>query len=84
MTRRAGCYLSTDPAVDPGVEVGSLLVSGGVGPDASTGPRPISVTIPAGTPAGPFELIAVADADMVVSELSDANNQKTRSLNVVP
>jgi hypothetical protein len=42
------------------------------------------VTIPAGTPAGPFELIAVADADMVVSELSDANNQKTRSLNVVP
>jgi subtilase family serine protease len=77
-------YLSTnDDVFDPSVDtpVGSRPVSGVQAGTSNSGP--ISVTIPNGI-SGSFTLFAVADADNVVSELLETNNNKSRSLNVLP
>lgn len=43
-----------------------------------------SITIPAGTPAGAYFLIAKADADNTVAELKETNNNRSRSIKIGP
>ncbi|MBI4685387.1 MAG: hypothetical protein HY755_09325 [Nitrospirae bacterium] len=43
-----------------------------------------SVTIPAGTATGTYYIIAVADADNVIAELTETNNTYARSISIVP
>jgi subtilase family serine protease len=76
-------YLSLNDVFEPGIDpaVGSRVIAGLPAGTANTGP--ISVTIPAGI-SGPYILIAVADADNVVSEILETNNEKHRALNVLP
>ena len=77
-------YLSADENLDVGIdpEVGSRTVTSGLAPGAANS-GPITVTIPTGI-SGAFVLIAVADADNAVSELNETNNNKQKSLNVLP
>ncbi len=44
----------------------------------------ISVTIPAGATSGTRYIIAKADADNVVAELSETNNNKSKSIKIGP
>ncbi|MGH7320243.1 MAG: CARDB domain-containing protein, partial [Candidatus Rokuibacteriota bacterium] len=76
-------FLSTDAILDAGDAVlGSRGVPGLVPGAASSGPT--TVTIPPGTPAGPYFVLGVADADHIVSETSESNNAKTRAITVAP
>lgn len=74
-------YLSTDATYNKGdTYLGKRRVIA-LAADASSSGR-IRVTIPAGTPAGSYYIIAVADADRVVTESNERNNNKTRAITI--
>jgi subtilase family serine protease/subtilisin family serine protease len=70
-------YLSTNAVLDAlDVPLGSRSVPA-IGPGASnTGA--VTITIPAGTPAGTYYLLARADAGDTITESSEANNVKAQ------
>jgi hypothetical protein len=80
-------YLSKDRVVGPG----DVLLGGRVVPPLAAGAASscqhpscdTSVVIPAGTPSGPWYIIAVADGLEVLAEISEKNNRKVTSV-VVP
>jgi subtilisin family serine protease len=77
-------YLATSSTPGPG----DVLLDGSRGvpqlaPGASSAGS-TSVTIPAGTAAGTFYLIAKADAGSVVNETVEANNTRSRSITIGP
>ena len=76
-------YFSSDTTVDAD---DILLASRAVGALAAgrNSAATTSVTIPAGTPAGTYYVIAVADADGTVTERSEANNTLSRSVIIRP
>jgi subtilase family serine protease len=66
-------YLSVNGVIDaPDVLLGSREVPALAGATSSSGST--ALTIPAGTPSGPYYLIAQADGDQVVAETQEANN----------
>ena len=77
-------YLSTTSVGGPS----DVLLDGSRGVPAlapgtsSTGPT--TVTIPAGTAAGTFYIIAKADAANVVTETNEANNTRSKSISIGP
>jgi subtilase family serine protease len=76
------CYLSIDALVD----ANDLPLAGGRSVPAlaagATSPGSSSYQIPSSTPAGRYYLIAVADADGVVTETNEANNTRAAWLTV--
>jgi uncharacterized membrane protein len=71
-------YLSTNWIHDAGdVALGDRAVEP-LGPGSSSGPASTSVTVPPGTPAGSYYIIAKADADNLVQETSEANTRLLR------
>jgi subtilase family serine protease len=76
-------YFSSDTILDAD---DILLASRAVGALAAgkNSAAATTVTIPAGTPAGAYYVIAVADADGSVAERSEANNTLSRSLIIRP
>jgi hypothetical protein len=75
-------FLSTDASLSADdVPVGRRPVGSLSGPATDGGTT--SVTIPAGTPAGGYHLLARADADGAVAEFDEANNTASRPLAVV-
>ena len=76
-------YLSTDNTVDSAdVLLGSREVPALAAGTSHSGS--ITITIPGGTAAGVWYVIAMADGEKVVVETSEANNKYARSLNVGP
>jgi trimeric autotransporter adhesin len=76
-------YLSTDNAVDAGdVVLGNRSVPS-LAPGASEF-VPVTVTIPAGTAAGSYYIITRADADGIVPESDETNNQNPYPVTVTP
>jgi subtilisin family serine protease len=80
-------YLSTNRAYDAGdSELGSRaipsLAAGAKSP--ATGSASTSVTIPAGITSGTYYIISRADADGVVSEANESNNNKSKSITISP
>ena len=76
-------YLSTDTTLDAGDTVLGSRAVPTLAPGA-TNAGAVSTTIPPATTAGPYYLIAQADADNVVPETNESNNKKTRSINIGP
>ena len=76
-------YLSTNATFDPGdILLGSRLVPSlapGVGSPGST-----SLTIPPGTAAAMYYIVAVADAGGEVDEINEANNARAVAVKVAP
>jgi subtilase family serine protease len=73
-------YLSTNSSFDATTD--TLLTSravGTLGAGASSSGN-VAITIPSGGGAGTFYLIAVADGDKVLTELSETNNTKAKSI----
>ncbi|MBI5739722.1 MAG: hypothetical protein HZA16_03285 [Nitrospirae bacterium] len=78
-----GFYLSADAAYDPGdALIGDRVVPVIAAGASNTGSA--SVTIPAGTSAGAYYIIAKADADDSVGELSETNNNFSKSIKIGP
>ena len=77
-------YLSTNTTFDPlaDIEVGSRAVGLLVYGAASSGS--VSATIPAGTAAGPYYILARADSDNAVLESNEGNNQTSKTITVSP
>jgi hypothetical protein len=74
-------YLSTDAAVDSGDAVlGNVAVPALSAGQASTSSA--TVTVPAGTAAGSYRIVARADATGAVSEGSESNNVASLALSV--
>jgi large repetitive protein len=74
-------YFSANSALDAGdTQLGSRAVPALASGASSSGG--IAVTIPAGTAAGIYYLIAVADADGVVPETIESNNQAVTAVQV--
>jgi subtilase family serine protease len=78
-------YLSTNSTFDAAVDV--ALASRGV-PLMATGASSVgpqtAVTIPPGTPAGTYYILAVADADHIVAESNENNNVTAKALTITP
>ena len=75
--------LSTNGVPDAGDVMLGVRAVAALGPGATeTGTA--TLTIPAGTPAGSYYLLAIADADGVVPETNEANNFANRSISVTP
>ncbi len=75
------------PAAKAGVRTGDVILSERtVGPLATGGSSAGShpVVIPAGTAAGAYYLIAVADATGLVAETRETNNKKPKPLTITP
>ncbi len=76
-------YLSTNSSWDAlDTLIGSRAVPALAAGATDTGS--ISVTIPAGTTSGTRYIIARADADNVVAELNETNNNKSKSIKIGP
>ncbi len=80
-------YLSTNRAYDAGdTELGSRaipsLIVGAKSP--ATGSASTSVTISAGITSGTYYIISRADADGVVTEANESNNNKSKSITISP
>ncbi len=76
-------YLSTDSIYDASdVPLGERVV-GPLAAGATSGPASMSVMIPPTTAAGTYYIIAKADANNSVAEVSETNNTYYRSLVVV-
>jgi subtilase family serine protease len=76
-------YLSADATLGAGdVLLGSRAVPALGLSEVSTGS--VALTIPSGTAAGTYYVIAQADGDAVIAELVETNNVKTRSISVTP
>ena len=76
-------YLSADTVLGPeDAEIGSRAFAG-LSANASSDSTPISVKLPSGI-SGPFTVILVADTESAVAELNETNNQRAKSLNVLP
>ncbi|MBI4479949.1 MAG: S8 family serine peptidase [Acidobacteria bacterium] len=76
-------YLSTNSALDASdVALGSRTVPGLAAGQTSSGSA--LLTIPAGTPGGPYVIIAKADADNTVGETVETNNTRTASTKIGP
>lgn len=74
-------YWSTNIAYDAGdTELASRAIPSLNGGAASAGST--SVTVPAGASIGTYYIIAKADADTVVSETSETNNNKSKSIKI--
>jgi trimeric autotransporter adhesin len=66
-------YLSTNLSLDASdVLVGSRSIGALAAGQSDAGPT--SIAIPAGTPAGAYFVLVVADGDGVVAETSETNN----------
>jgi subtilase family serine protease len=76
-------YFSSDATVDAD---DILLASRAVGALAAgkNSAAATTVAVPEGTPAGSYYVIAVADADGIVTERSEANNTLSRSILIRP
>jgi subtilase family serine protease len=76
-------YLSVNPSFDGGdVQLAGSRAVPALAPGAlNLGTTPI--TVPAGTPAGFYYVIAVADADGVVIEIQENNNTRGQLIQVV-
>jgi subtilase family serine protease len=78
-----GFYLSTDLTLDSGdVLLGSREVPALVEGATDTGSA--SVTVPAGTATGTYYVIAKADADGALTELSETNNTTAKVMKLGP
>ncbi|HEU5321354.1 MAG TPA: CARDB domain-containing protein, partial [Methylomirabilota bacterium] len=76
-------YFSTNPVLDGAdVELGSRAVPALAAGAAHTGSA--TVTIPAGTAAGTYYVVARVDADGVVAETQEGNNTFARSVQLGP
>lgn len=76
-------YLSANTAYNPwDTYLNSRPVPSLAAGASSTGIT--SVTIPLGTPAGTYYIIAAADANGDVPETNEANNTKSKSINITP
>jgi subtilisin family serine protease len=77
-------YLSVNPSFDNGdVQLAGSRAVPSLTPGAlNLGTT--AITIPAGTPAGFYYVIAVADADGVVVEIQENNNTRSMQIQVVP
>ena len=76
-------YLSVDATLGAGdVEIGSRAVPQ-LGPSASSAGS-TNVTIPAGTAAGSYSIIAMADAGNAVPETNEGSNTRSRSITIGP
>ncbi|RJQ19377.1 MAG: hypothetical protein C4560_06135 [Nitrospiraceae bacterium] len=76
-------YLSTNSTYDSGdTELGSSAVPALAAGAADKGST--SVTIPEGTTAGAYYIITISDADAVVSETSEANNDNYKPITITP
>ena len=76
-------YLSRGALRAPGdPEIGSRIVPA-LGLNA-TSRNSTTLTIPAGTPAGAYHVIAECDADDVVTELVETNNARARAITITP
>ncbi len=74
-------YLSTDALPDAGdVVLGERIVGPLPVPGSSAGTT--AVVIPPGTPARSYYILAMADGDGEVAELSESNNRKTKAIRV--
>ena len=76
-------YLSTNFVID----AGDLVIGGRTVPTLASGIADTGTTsavIPAGTAAGSYWLLALADADNVVVETSETNNSRFASIRVGP
>jgi subtilase family serine protease len=74
-------YLSVNFTFEPtDPEIGNRAV-GVVGP-GQTNVGPSSVTIPPGTTAGTYYIIAVSDADNAVAETSETNNTRPVTIRI--
>jgi len=76
-------YLSVNPSFDGGdVQLAGSRAVPALAPGAlNLGTTPI--TVPAGTPAGFYYVIAVADADGMVIEIQENNNTRGQLIQVV-
>jgi subtilisin family serine protease len=76
-------FLSSNTTLDANdVLIGSRMVPA-LAPGASS-PGSTAVTIPVGTPAGTWNILAIADGAGVLAETSEANNLTRRTLYVGP
>jgi subtilase family serine protease len=76
-------HLSADTTLDPAdVAIGARVVPA-LGLNAVSS-EVVTLTIPAGIPAGSYYLIGQADADGVVTELVETNNLRTRAITITP
>ena len=76
-------YLSANNSLDPSdILIGSRNVPALAAGATSSGST--TVTIPLGTAGGSWYLIAKADAQEVVTEISESNNLSTRSIKIGP
>jgi subtilase family serine protease len=76
-------YLSTDSTYDAGdTYLGSRFIPSLENGAASAGST--SATIPGGTAAGTYYIIARADADGIIAETSETNNNKSKSIKIGP
>ena len=74
-------FLSSNVALDAGdVELAARAVAGLAAGAGSTGS--VVATIPAGTPAGTWYLLAMADANGTVTEGNESNNTTSRSIQI--
>lgn len=74
-------YLSTDNKLNPGdTYLGGRAIPSLAKMSSNSGST--NVTIPSGTPAGTYYIIAVADADRVVAEANERNNFKYQLITI--
>ncbi len=72
---RTAFYLSANAALGPGdVPIGSRPVAVLLPKNSTTAKT--ALTIPGGTPAGPYYIIAIADDGAAVPEINEANNTR--------
>jgi subtilase family serine protease/subtilisin family serine protease len=74
-------YLSTDSVLDPtDVQLGSRAVP--ALPTGASNTGSVTLTIPAGSPAGMYYIIARADSGNVVNEVTEGNNTRFSAVQV--